>query len=55
MNPEDELQINSDGSTPESEFDDWWSLTHKNTKASWDVSEIDDTDECVEDQYSDED
>jgi hypothetical protein len=32
-------------STPENEFDSWFHLTHKNSKASWDVAEDDDSDE----------
>lgn len=50
----DDLNIDEIGSMPQSEFDDWFSLTHKNTKASWDVAEPDDTDECEEDKYDDE-
>lgn len=53
MNPEDELKLDEVGSTPQSEWDDFWTLTHKNTKASWDVVEGDDTDECLEDEYND--
>ena len=45
MNPEDDLKIDSDTSTPESEYDFWFALTHKNTKASWDVAEDDDSDD----------
>lgn len=43
--PIDDLNIDDTGSTPQSEFDDWFSTTHKNTKASWDVAEPDDSDE----------
>lgn len=45
----DDLSLNDDSSTPQSEWDDWFSLAHKNTKANWDVAEENDTDECVED------
>ena len=52
MNPEDELKIDSIGSMPQSEFDDWFSLTHKNTIANWDVAEDDDSDLTEEDDYT---
>lgn len=52
MNPED-LSLQDDSSTPQSEWDEFWTLTHKNTRASWDVAEVDDSDETVEDQYND--
>jgi len=41
----DDLNIDEVGSMPQSEFDEWFSTTHKNTKASWDVSEPDDSDD----------
>lgn len=44
MEPSD-LELDDDSSTPQSEYDSWWTLTHKNTKASWDVAEEDDSDE----------
>jgi hypothetical protein len=53
MDNPDDLNIDNTGSSPESEYDSWWALTHKNTKASWDVAESDDTDEVVEDSYTD--
>jgi hypothetical protein len=56
MNPEDDLKIDSDTSTPESEYDFWFTLTHKNTKASWDVAEDDDSDDLdIDPIESDED
>ena len=53
--PLDDLKIDDVGSTPQSEWDEFWTLTHKNTRASWDVAEPDDTDEVLEDDYSEED
>lgn len=50
----DDLSLNDDSSTPQSEWDEFWTLTHKNTKASWDVAETDDSDEVEEDDYGDE-
>jgi hypothetical protein len=43
--PSDDLNIDEVGTTPQSEWDEFWAVTHKNTKASWDVSEPDDSDE----------
>jgi hypothetical protein len=38
------IKIDPDSSTPENEFDEWFSLTHPNgTKAVWE--DIDDSDE----------
>ena len=55
MDNPDDLTLDDVGSTPQSEFDDWFTLTHKNTKSSWDVAETNDTDECEEDCYDDKD
>jgi hypothetical protein len=38
-------------STPESVFDDFWNETHPNGTTSWD----DDVDECLQDDYSEQD
>jgi hypothetical protein len=45
MENPDDLHINDAGSSPQNEWDDFWAVTHKNTKASWDVAEDDDSDE----------
>jgi hypothetical protein len=53
--PEDIIRITEEISTPNA-FDDFFALTHKNAKASWDdVAEEDDSDECEEDSFDDED
>ena len=52
-NPLDDLNIDDTGSSPQSEWDIFWTLTHKNTKANWDVAEDNDSDSCEEDRYDD--
>jgi len=45
------METNSNSSsTPESEFDDWYSNTHKGSKASWEIEE--DVDDVEQDNYS---
>jgi hypothetical protein len=38
-------------STPESEYDDWWSSEHPNGTGEFDIES--DCDECVEDRFDD--
>jgi hypothetical protein len=45
VNPLDDFKIDDTSSTPQNEFDDWFSTTHKNTRASWDIAEDDDSDD----------
>lgn len=55
MQPEEDLNLDDTGSVPQSEFDEWFCTTHKNTKASWDVVEDDDSDELDYQMEYDED
>jgi hypothetical protein len=53
--PDEALTIAEETSTPDV-YDEWYTTTHKNAKASWDdVVEADDSDECENDSFDDED